>query len=209
MDIAIHTNFTLPHQLKYAQHLSVGFKRHGHKTTITQDIHRAADIHVVLGPHYAKERWLEHPHVILLDRAYYRPDPINVSLGWMNSNGGRDFKIGCGRIPPIRKNKRTTGGTIFLADYNGPMERADTVRLHPSNEKPETGLIDALYGHKRAIGYKTTSLVTAGLEGLEVICRDKQNIMYKNNWIDLLPYADWSYEEIESGEAWEHLEQSL
>jgi len=58
-----------------------------------------------------------------------------------------------------------------------------------------------------AIGYQTSALVTAGLEGLKVICKDKRNIMYNQNWLELLPYADWHYSEMDA--AIDHLMQDI
>jgi len=205
MDIAIHINTSLSHQREHGELLEQGFKRHGLTVNVTADILAEADIHVVSGPHYAKAQWLNHPKVILLDRCYYRGDPEHVSLGWMKSDGSRDFHVGCGRKPPPVKDRTDKTGTIFLADYSGPLGQADTVRLHPARERPADGLREALRKHGIAIGYKTTALVTAALEGLEVICKDKSNIMAEDNWLELLPYADWHYSEIASGEAWEHL----
>ena len=51
--------------------------------------------------------------------------------------------------------------------------------------------------------------MTAALEGLEVVCKDDRNIMAEPNWLELLPYADWSHHEIENGDVWEHLALSL
>jgi hypothetical protein len=48
-------------------------------------------------------------------------------------------------------------------------------------------------------------LVSAALAGLEVICKDARNIMFERNWLELLPYADWHWSEIENGDALEHL----
>lgn len=123
----------------------------------------------------------------------------------MNNDGGRDFRIGNGRKPPEPKARRSGSRTLFLADYDGPIEQADTVRLHPARDNNQRPLLDDLHRHDIAIGYRTTALVTAGLEGLQVICKDPQNIMYHDNWLDILPYADWHYSEIQSGEAWAHL----
>ncbi len=132
-----------------------------------------------------------------------------VSLGWMREDGGRRFKAGSGHSSPTRAPARNTGGSIFLADYDGPIESADTIRLHPAKQAPAETLEEALGRHSIAIGYQTTALVTAALMGLKVYCKDKRNIMSEPNWLELLPYADWSYKEIESGEAWEHLSDSL
>jgi hypothetical protein len=122
----------------------------------------------------------------------------------MNEHGGRGFRVGSGKKPPeIGQNHGT--GTIFLGDYNGKTHEADTIRLHPMNKTYSEPLTAALSRHHKAIGYRTTALVKAALMGLEVECLDPENIIYQPNWRELLPYADWHYSEIESGEAWEHL----
>jgi len=128
-----------------------------------------------------------------------------VSIGWMNGKGGRDFVVGEGRKPPEIKDNASGDKSIFLADYDGALEKADTVRFHPNQAKHSKSLLESLHEHRTAIGYNTTALVTAALEGLDVVCRSEQNIMFQANWLDLLPYADWKYSEIESGELWGHL----
>lgn len=126
----------------------------------------------------------------------------------MNENGGRNFKVGSGRTAPIPKENAGNGTSIFLADYNGPIEQADEIRLHPAQARGEKldDLEFVLSRHSKAIGYQTTALVTAGLMGLEIECKDKRNIMFHENWLQLLPYTDWHHTEIESGAAWEHLQ---
>ena len=173
-------------------------------------------MHIVSGPHYAKHRWQGHPQTILLDRAYYHEEKSGkwasmdwVSLGWLNGKGGRDFVEGVGRTPPEIKDNAGKDGVIFLADYDGPLEKADTVRFHPIQAKHPKSLLESLHEHKTAIGYNTTALVTAALEGLDIVCRSEQNIMHQANWLNLLPFADWNYSEIEKGEAWGHLALSL
>lgn len=113
------------------------------------------------------------------------------------------------RPRPEIKDNASGEKTIFLADFDGPIEPADTVRLHPAQATSDKSLLDSLHEHRTAIGYNTTALVTAALEGLDIICKSSQNIMSQENWIDLLPYADWHYSEIQKGTAWEHLEHSL
>lgn len=195
--------------------MSAGLRKHGHNLVITSDIAAKADIHIVSGPHYAKWYWKDHPRVILLDKRLYKegskPDTMAsdpfVSLGWMNKGGGRDFCEGHGKtIPKIKENHGK--GTIFLGDYNGVLEKADTVRHHPGNRRSPEPLLNALRRHKAAIGYRTTALITAALEGLDIDCRDSENILSRPNWRELLPYADWHFSEIQSGEAWDHLLQS-
>lgn len=205
MHVAIHVNPSLSHQREHGECFYKGFKRHGIKASVTHNRNAEADIHVISGPHYAKQTWLDHPRVILLDRCFYKGDPEHVSLGWMKSDGTRTYAAGIGRESLRREDRGAREGTIFLADYNGPLEQADTIRLHPARENNTESLHDALCRHATAIGYLTTALVTAGLLGLEVICRDERSIMAQPNWLELLPYADWHLKEIASGEAWEHL----
>jgi hypothetical protein len=182
------------------------------KVEVTAGVLAQADIHIVSGPHYAKDMWLWHPRTVLLDRAYYHEGRSGrwhsmdwVSLGWMRADGGRRFKVGSGREAPVIEERPAHGGTIFLADYGGPIEKEDTVRRHPAEETPTESLRDALCRHRRAIGYMSTALVQAALAGLEIVCRDARSILVEENWRELLPYADWHAGEIESGEAWEHL----
>lgn len=84
----------------------------------------------------------------------------------------------------------------------------DAVRFHPAQYKHDKTLIDHLQAFDIAIGYSTTALVTAAIEGLQVVCRDSNHIMARPDWREVLPWADWSDNEIESGELWEHLRQS-
>jgi hypothetical protein len=171
-------------------------------------------VHIVSGPHYAKSVWLGHPRTILLDCAYYHEGRTRwrstdwVSLGWMREDGGRLFHVGIGRTQPEVEERPHEGGTIFLADFGGIIEPADTVRRHPAEETPQETLRAALRRHRNAIGYQTTALVAAALAGLEIVCKDARNIVCEPNWLGLLPYADWHWTEIENGEAFEHLLKS-
>lgn len=197
--------------------LSRGFEAHGLTARVTHDPRAPADVHVVSGPHFAKQYWLEHERTIWLDRAYYRFEPQgrymasmpNVSLGWLRPDGGRKFLLGTGRAPPEIDDQAGDSGTIFLADYGGTVEQADTVRLHPEIEKPTESLYAALTRHRFARGYLSTALVRAALLGLEVTALDATHILNEPNWRDLLPFADWHWSDIESGEAWGHLSNGL
>lgn len=209
MSIAIHINPSLAHQIQHGHVLLAGFKRHGVKAHVTHNPQEQADVHIVSGPHFAKRYWLGHPNTILLDHCYYRGNPEHVSLGWMNKQGGRDFVEGTGRTPPEIQDNATGDRSIFLTDYEGPIEKADTIRLHPATQQYPQSLLDSIREHRYAIGYDTTALVTAALEGLSITCLAKTSIMSQNNWLNLLPYADWNLSEIESGELWNHLRLSL
>lgn len=159
----------------------------------------------MLGPNYAKQKWINHDRVILLDRNYYLSSADHVSIGWMNKNGGRDFKLGTNKKELFKRESKGSK-SIFLADYNGVSENADIIRLHPENYKYKTTLQEDIAKCNRAIGYDTTALIEAALSGLKITCKGKTSILLNDNWLELLPYANWSYNEIESGEVWEHLQ---
>lgn len=201
--VCIHANPSLAHQKHWANGLKGAFVHHGFECDITYNPkEKGADIHVVLGPHYAKKYHLNH-ETILLDRCYYRGDPDHISLGWMLPCGGRRFTEGEGREPPQVKKRQPGDRTIFLADYQGDIGGADTVRRHPAESKPTESLLSALNRHDIAIGYKTTALVDAALLGLSVVSYDTSHILNQPNWLRLLPYADWAYNEL--NEAIDHL----
>lgn len=200
MDIAIHANLSIPWQLRYSDAFIKGVPG----SRITTSPNESADIHICLGPHFSKWRT---DNTILVDRCFWRGDPQHVSIAWIK-NGERVFTEGKGKKPPRLKPGKTGNKTIFLADYNGQIEQADTVRLHPAQEPQKDDLITALSKHDIAIGYETSALVTAALEGLKVICKSPHHIMNQPNWLELLAYSDWSINEIYSGEAWQHLKRS-
>lgn len=200
--VCIHANPNLAYQLRWSDGLSAALKSHGFISEVTADPRKQSDIHVVLGPHYAKKYHLNN-ETILLDRCYYRGDPDHASLGWMLPCGGRRFKEGTGRKPPVIKDRKTGNKSIFLADYQGEIGEADTIRLHPAQAKPTESLLSALNRHDIAIGHKTTALVEAALVGLSVTSSDPQHILNQPNWLRLLPYADWAYGEL--NEAIDHL----
>lgn len=133
-----------------------------------------------------------------------------VSLGFVRG-GVRAFREGVGRSSPTLKSPPESSLTIFLRDFNGkgPHFPVDTVRSHPAEGENKLSLIDDLRRHGKAIGYSTTALITAALEGLEVHSLDPNHILNNPNWLRVLPYADWHYSEIQSGDAWEHLKNDF
>lgn len=114
----------------------------------------------------------------------------------MNPDGSRTFYKGEGRGPPKVKPMKTGSRTLFLADWRGPIEQADTVRYHPAEHKAAETLQEAISRHDVAVGYGTTALVEAALEGLRIVCKDPRHILNQPDWISLIPYADWSYSEL-------------
>ena len=203
--VCIHANPNLAHQGYWAEGLKNALNFHGFNAEITAELNKESDIHVVLGPHYAKKHHLNH-ETILLDRCFYRGDPDHISLGWLLPCGGRRFTKGEGREPPEVQPLKTGNKQIFLADYQGKICQAHTIRLHPAESKPIESLYSALNRHDIATGHKTTALVDAALLGLSVTSFDPQHILNQPAWLGLLPYADWAYNEL--NEAVDHLCQS-
>lgn len=199
VDIAIHANLSVEWQVRYAE----VFKNGVPGSRITVDPRERADVHIVLGPHFSNWRTND---TILVDRCFYRGDPDHVSVGWIK-DGHRVFHLGVGRKPPKRKPLKSGHRSIFLADYKGKIGKADKIRYHPA-EAPGKPLLDELKDYDIAYGYRTTALVTAALEGLKTTSFYDQHILNQTNWLELLPYADWSFEEIFRGELWRHLESS-
>ncbi|MGW8180404.1 MAG: hypothetical protein ACWGQW_16835 [bacterium] len=216
MLVVFHANLAQPHQIEHGEWLTKGFGRHGIKFEVTADIHKEADVHVVSGPHYAKNQWLG-AKTIWLDKRFYKEDvkPIGmfsdpcVSLGWMTPTGGRVFTRGEGKEPPEIET-HTGCGTIYLCNYGEIAPQGyDAYRRHPDEEKPADSLRQALESYQKAAGRDTTSLIAAALMGLDIECLDPDYILNDPDWLEKLPYADWSYKEIVSGEAIDHLWHEL
>lgn len=85
--VAVHTNTGLAHQVRNARALVAGFRAHGIAAVIA-DRDAPADLHVVLGPWYALDKW-RHANTLYIDRAYWG-DPHNVSIHWLK-NGEKHF----------------------------------------------------------------------------------------------------------------------
>lgn len=232
--IAIHANPALQHQQQFGEYFLTGFKRHGIKAELTSNVNQEADVHVVLGPHYARDRWAGN-HTILLDRGWWGDPAWDVSIGWMNHNTGMIISTGNDDTRPkpellaMREGAtpfRPGSRCIGLLDYGMPPEklsqqytvgyalhpqwRADAIRPHPA-DKTQGDLIDALAGFHRAIGYRTSALVTALIQGLRVYCLDVRNPAHHDNcpsretWLNNLSHHHYNGDEIASGLVWEFL----
>jgi hypothetical protein len=229
--VLIHFNGRLSHQVQFAQALRYGFRRHNIAAQSTTDIRKDADIHVVLGPWYAKSAWKNHARCLFLDRCHVGDPNMVVSLGWMR-NGAQTHANGVSRrftrhyeinITPwsMRPIKRV----LLLCDYGykPDVEISDVelvIRKHPSVEIPRENLADALQNADYAVGHSTSALIQAVLAGVPITCTDKQSISYmvsgsinapyrqdRQRFINTLSWANWHHDEIASGAAWEHLKQ--
>lgn len=227
--IAIHTNTALKHQAEFASYLQLGFRKHGLNAQITTDIYQQADLHVVLGPHYAKQQWLGH-RTLLLDRGWWGDSSWDVSLSWMTPEGGHtitDGNLGDRPQPELQPWKERETHCLVLADYGmivTPQNVGDltryrvTIRPHPATVKPYEGLHDALSRHDLAVGFGTTALVAAAIHGLPCVCLDARNVAApvgssdlrlrrpdRRQWLNNLSYHHYNGNEIADGTAWAFL----
>lgn len=221
----VHCNVALSHQVALARAFAQGMRRHGKRCEITDDPRHPADLHVVLGPHYALSHWQAHPRCVWVDRAFWG-DPECVSVGWSREDGPRRFPLGAEeRQKPQLAPHRLGRDAIVLPDYRDsgedmaallrPHVDSVTIRRHPADGGKGT-LAEALAGKHIAIGGRGTALVEAAIAGLAVICRDPRNPaapvasrtprelkhMDRRDWLHRLSWGNWSRAEIASGELW-------
>lgn len=234
MVVVIHTNLSLENQPRNAAWLAEGFAARGIEAEITADRKKAADIHIVQGPHYCLECWqprASEARVLLLDRCFYWDAKDNVSLGWLNPDGSRDFrhkgKHGPkGKAPVIAPLKTYRGSCVVFGDYGRPGQKdineARKVhprvywRPHPADRQPVKALI--LNGDlagvwalcDTAIGHSSTVLVDAVLNGLHTTSTDPRHVIAgvehdRERWAAQLTWCQWNCEELKRGDFVEHL----
>ena len=223
----IHCNPGLAHQINHAECFTAGFQRHGQACEISSRPDAEADIHVVLGPHYALKHWINHPRCIWLDRAYWG-DPECVTVGWA-AGGGRRFPLEDGHRPaPELQPWREGRNAIVLADYGDKgdsmvaLARPHVDRLELRRHPAEGGtgtLSGALRDFHIAIGKRSTALVEAAICGLSIVCLDPTSAVLpvastsikdivkpdRREWLRRLSWANWSADEIRTGDLWDSL----
>jgi len=214
--IVFHYNPNLIHQIEHASWFDDCLKPFDIRYMATPNIHAPGDIHIISGPHYALDYWHKHPNVLMIDRAYLPNHQIAsskwkseewLSIGWLNPEGDRDYPQTMLRDELEIAERPISDKTVFLADYDGPVCEADTIRWHPVEKTSDESLHDCLRRHYKAIGFRTTAFISAALEGLEIECLNSSHILNKPNWQELLKFTDWNFNDIQSGEAWAHLRQ--
>ena len=230
MKIVIHSNPYLANQIESAGWLKQGFDRHGLDCEITADKHKAADIHVVQGPHYAFNEWLGKPHVLWLNRCFYGDSRYDLSIGWLNANGSRDFKNQDktepnGTLPELQPMKTKQESAVVFGDYNQEVqarhwlvdarEKYSPVYLkyHPASSQQHNfnlRIKDAWQRCDVAIGGESTVLVEAAIEGLHVISHDFWHVVQdicgdRQSWLTRLSWCQWNHRAIQNGDFWEHL----
>ena len=226
VSVVIHSNPHLENQIESSGWLKQGFERHGLDCEVTADKHKPADIHVVQGPHYAFNEWLGKENVIWLDRCFYGDSRFDLSIGWLNPDGSRDFKnkgmaAGNGDLPELKPMKEQWESAVVFGDY-GKMNQAEHweidarvlyqpvyLRFHPADMHSFYSLADMWERCDSAIGGKSTVLVDAAINGLHVKSYDPlhvaRDIKDRAQWLTDLSWAQWNHEQIMNGDFWEHL----
>lgn len=231
--IVIHVN-DAPHQKLYADHLVKGFQRLGYYSYATSKPDEEADIHVCIGPHFAFDYCRGKPTIYIDrclwgdHRKYVTIGWLKPDGGMIYPVDSPDDRP----KPEIKPWKtKQIEKAIVLLDY-GPypdtyllaQEIYQSVKLRPHpatragspNQLPP--LLDELAKHDIAIGHRTSALVTAAIEGLPIICLDKRSPAWeiaghdlaevkrpdRSQWLNNMSYAQWSDDEIASGEALEY-----
>jgi hypothetical protein len=229
--------------MRWAQALVEGFAQHG-LTAQIGDVNAEGDLHVIQGPHYAYEQW-RHARPLMIDRAYYGPVDDWVSLGWLNPDGSRDFgdggperweahvAAGLVSLDPMAQGQRYVLFGDFAEDrvayqriFAEAWARGWPIAYRPHPAAPDwpdcpawvlrQPFDDVIEFTRLAIGFRTTSLVTAALAGVPVCCLDPRNPVYpiaahqltgrgvtaREAWAHSLAWKQWHIDEIRRGTFW-------
>lgn len=206
MNVAIHTNPNLKNQTDYGKWLKEGFAVHGIDALVTPNIDLGADVHVIQGPWYAYDEWVGKPNVLWLNRCFYGDHFHDVSLGWLNADGTRDFgdidkPEPNGELPRLqakkarRKSSKAWGGTCVVFGDFGRDPKEDCAfarkhfdrvyyRPHPAERKtdspvmsPDWTLAEAFSIADSALGHSSTVLVKARINGLKTFSTDTRHVV--------------------------------
>ena len=233
MIITCHVNTGYSHQRRWAEAISHGCKKHGHRVVVSSNRERLAegDVHFIYGPWYVYNKFIGKKNVILIDRDYLGRDPGDYArIGWLLPDGRQVFAKGYGRDTPTVKDWRYQGNrALVLADYAQKTDEIVRtaheffsevqVRLHPANKQTSESLSDAISRADAVIGTAGTAQIQAILDGVPTTCLDPRHIARpvtahvigdiimpdRSAWLRDLAYAQWSHDEMKSGEAWEYL----
>ncbi len=213
---AIHASPGQPHQLDFARALQSGFAKHAQASSIDTTGEAAADVHVCLGPWFALKRWQYDPQVLYLDRCYWGDPASVVSLHWLeNAEKCSTWNTAPRPVPQVKPYRQGPERAIYLCDYGEfPPPRFAHFRRHPEDKPGQPTLQQHLEGYTVAHGRRTTALVAAAIEGLQVVSVDRHSPVYpisgqtdrcRITWLKGLAWHNWSRDEIASGAAWEYL----
>ena len=224
--VIIHTNPGLFNQVETAGWLKTGLDRKGVDCVITADKLAAGDIHIIQGPHYCYSEWLGKPDVLWLNCCFYGDSRFDLSIGWLNADGSRDFyNKGMaepkGTLPELKPLKTTRQNAVIFADY-GKLAQARHwevdarekyqqvyVRAHPADQQCFYTLDKLWQRCDVAIGGQSTVLVDAVINGLHTLSTDPLHVVQgmtdRKQWLTDLSWAQWHMDELKRGDFWEHL----
>jgi hypothetical protein len=230
VSVVVHTNPGLFNQRETAGWLKAGFKKHGIDAEITADKKKNADVVLIQGPWWAYKEWAGKDNVLFLDRCFFGNPRFDVSIGWLLSDGSRDFKnhsmVASKNTPPFlcpQKERRYCAvvfgdyGRDAAQDVARARETYDSVlfRPHPAQHQVSPamtigGELEAIWELADvAVGHSSTVLVEAEINGLHVDSSDPLHVVHhdgdREQWLTDLSWAQWGHEEIKRGEFWEHL----
>ena len=205
----IHVNPHLQHQKKLGIALADGFQRHGITPIVTTDPRAKGDFHVVLGPWFALKEW-RFDNTLYIDRAYWG-DPDCVSVHWLSDGEKVRTRNNPFRGHPELKPLKTGDRRVYLCDYGQePSGHYHAVRYHPSDKPSRYTLDECFNTFDTAIGRRTTALVDAHIHGLGVETDDHHSPVYgitdREQWVIDLAWHNWSHDEIQRGEMWNHIQ---
>ena len=231
VSVVIHCNMRLGNQIESAEWLRQGFKAHGIEAEVTGDKYQQADVHVIQGPHYCYNEWLGQENVLFLNRCFYGDSRFDLSIGWLQPDGSRDFRNDGtprpnGLLPDLKPRKEARRCAVIFEDFGADAsELIAEARLHfasvfyrPHPAQQKTSGAMALTGDLAdcwaladvAIGHGSTALVEAEINGLHVESSDPLHVVHKakenrEQWLQDLSWAQWNYKQIIKGEFWNHL----
>ena len=138
-----------------------------------------------------------------------------------------------GTLPVLKPKKDRRRCAVIFGDYGrsakkdiqNALDARETgngydslfFRPHPAQSQEESpvmtlkGELDAVWKIADvAIGHSSTALVEAAINGLHVESSDPHHVCQSINgdrtaWLTKLSWCQWSHDEIQSGEMWEHL----
>lgn len=112
MDVTIIANPQAAHQVRHAEAIAAGYRRHGWQATISRDARRAGDVAVCWGWRIGKHLREAGKSVLVMERGYIG-DRLGVwtSLAWNGLNNR-------GTVPPVPED----GGARFRAHFDGMLK---------------------------------------------------------------------------------------
>jgi hypothetical protein len=152
------------------------------------------------------DRWGRHSAELGIQLEPLARGSIDVLFG--------DHAIDATKYRQIFDELRTRGGDAAYRPHPSAPEWPDCP-VREASERLDTVLLDT----RTAIGFHTSTLVTAALQGVPVVCFDYRNPVYeiaghkigedgmtdRRAWVYRLAWSQWHLDELRDGTFWKHL----